>query len=214
MTIAPKVLLKNFIRTLPIKKQQILVPLVVLLLSVFAFIFEPSLAADFIYHQDDISQGHYWQLITAHFFHTNFNHLLLNTAGLVLLWSLHGRFYTLTNYLSLFTFSALITGLGLYFFSPEINQYVGLSGVLHGIFVWGALADIKSADKTGYLLFIGVWLKIIHEQIYGASTATTAMISANVAIDAHLYGAIAGVAIFIFHQGLLKKRINSSIFFK
>ena len=42
-----------------------------------------------------------------------------------------------------------------------MKSYVGLSGALHGLFTWGALKDISSKTKGGWLLLIGVWLKII-----------------------------------------------------
>jgi len=84
-------------------------------------------------------------------------------------------------------------------------EYVGLSGVLHGIFVFGAIMDIKSKDKTGYLLFIGVWLKIAHEQIYGASTDVSDLIEASVAVDAHLWGAIGGLLFSIIYLVLQVK---------
>ncbi len=114
-----------------------------------------------------------------------------------MLWALHGNYYTLKNYSLLFFTAALTCSLGLYFLSPSIVQYVGLSGVLHGFFVWGALMDIKNKDKTGYLLLIGVCLKIVHEQFYGASSDVSSLIEANVAIDAHLWGAVGGLLFFI-----------------
>ena len=67
------------------------------------------------------------------------------------------------------------------------------------IFVFGAIMDINVKDKTGYLLFIGVWLKIAHEQIYGASTDVSDLIEASVAVDAHLWGAIGGLIFVIFY---------------
>jgi membrane associated rhomboid family serine protease len=53
--------------------------------------------------------------------------------------------------------------------------------------------DIRHRDKTGYLLFFGVWLKISHEQYYGASADVANLINATVAIDAHLWGAVGGL---------------------
>ena len=84
----------------------------------------------------------------------------------------------------------------MFWFAKNITLYVGLSGVLHGFFVWGALMDIKHNEKTGYLLLIGVIAKIIHEQIYGASADVEQLIGASVATDAHLYGAIGGLVVF------------------
>jgi len=46
---------------------------------------------------------------------------------------------------------------------------------------------------------LGVWLKVLHEQIYGASEGVAQMIEANVAIDAHLFGTITGCIIILFY---------------
>lgn len=178
---------------LPMAKTQFCVPLVVMTLAILAFLFDEQLSAQLIYHRTLITQSEFWRLFTGHFFHTNFAHLALNLSALILLWTLHGQFYTAQRYAFLFVSCALFTSMGLYYFSQDLQQYVGLSGVLHGIFVWGALLDIKHHDKTGYLLFIGVWLKIAYEQVYGASTDVIALIDANVAVDAHLWGAVAGL---------------------
>lgn len=181
----------------PLSKQHTIIVIMVALLSLSAFIFNNTSSDFLVYQQNLITQGELWRILTGHFFHTNGYHLLLNLAALILLWALHGQYYTVKNYTLLFLTSAIVCSLGLYFFSPSIIQYVGLSGVLHGVFVWGALMDIKHNEKTGYLLFIGAWLKIAHEQFYGASSDVSSLIEANVAIDAHLWGAIGGLLFYI-----------------
>jgi len=195
------------LKNLPFAKQHSFLVLSIALLATMAFIFDNSLSKHFVYQYQLISQGELWRVFTGHFFHTNGFHLLLNLAGLTLLWALHGQFYTLKNYSGLFVLSALICSAGLYFFSPDIRQYVGLSGILHGIFVFGAIMDIRHHDKTGYLLFIGICLKIAHEQYYGASEEVSSLIDASVAIDAHLWGAIGGLIFsfgYIFFQSKKK----------
>ena len=180
-------------KNLPFSKQHSLLVICVAFLAIVAFLFNDALSNLLVYQHKLISQGELWRTFTGHFLHTNGIHLLLNLAALILLWALHGHFYSLKNYSMLFISSALICSAGLYFFSPDIGQYVGLSGVLHGIFIFGAIMDIRDKDKTGYLLFVGVWLKIAHEQFYGASEEVSALIDASVAIDAHLWGAVGGL---------------------
>ncbi|HCM47214.1 MAG TPA: rhombosortase [Colwellia sp.] len=180
-------------KNLPIQKQHSLLVVIIALLAILAYLLNDEIDSLFVYQYQLISQGELWRIFTGHFLHTNGIHLLLNLAALILLWALHGHFYNLKNYSLLFITSALICSAGLFYFSPEIHQYVGLSGVLHGIFVFGAILDIRYKDKTGYLLFIGVWLKIAHEQFYGASKQVSTLIDANVAIDAHLWGALGGL---------------------
>ena len=185
------------LKPFPLSKEHSLSALIVALLSITAFIFNKVLSDFLVYQQSLIAQGELWRLITGHFFHTNGYHLLLNLTALLMLWALHGSYYTVKNYSLLFFTTALTCSLGLYFLSPSIIQYVGLSGVLHGFFVWGALMDIKNNDTTGYLLLIGVCLKMAHEQFYGASSDISNLIEASVAIDAHLWGAIGGLLFFL-----------------
>jgi rhomboid family GlyGly-CTERM serine protease len=181
------------LKNLPLRKQHSLLVVTISLLAIVAYLFNGQVEPLFVYQYQLISQGELWRTFTGHFLHTNGIHLLLNLSALILLWALHGHFYTIKSYGVLFITSALICSAGLFYFSPHIQQYVGLSGVLHGIFVFGALMDIRHQDKTGYLLFLGVWLKIAHEQYYGASEQISTLINANVAIDAHLWGAIGGL---------------------
>ena len=181
------------IASLPFARQHTLLVVLICLISFLAFIFDKQISPLFVYNRDLISQGEVWRIFTGHFLHTNGYHLLLNLSAIFLLWALHGQFYQYLSYASLFIISALTTSLGLYVFSPDLHQYVGLSGVLHGVFVFGAIMDIHNKDKTGYLLFIGVWLKVAHEQYSGASQDIAELIGANVAIDAHLWGAIGGL---------------------
>lgn len=193
----PILTMLSILKKFPLRKEHSIIVILIILLSMMAFIFNNSLSDFLVYQQDLIVQGQVWRLLTGHFFHTNHYHLLLNLAAVVMLWALHGHFYYVKNTSLLFITSGLTCSLGLYFFSPSIIQYVGLSGVLHGFFIWGALMDIKNKDKTGYWLVLGVCLKIAHEQFYGASTDISALINARVAIDAHLWGAVGGLLFFI-----------------
>jgi len=197
-------------KNLPLKKQHSMMVVIIAIFAILAYFFNYAASELFVYQYQLISQGELWRTFTGHFFHTNGIHLLLNLAALVLLWALHGHFYSVKSYSLLFITSALICSAGLYFFSPEIHQYVGLSGVLHGVFVFGAIMDIRHKDKTGYLLFVGVWLKIAHEQFYGASEQVSSLINANVAIDAHLWGAIGGLLFSCCYVLMTKEKVFSN----
>lgn len=175
--------------SLPTQKHQFILPLIVILLSLLAFIFN----SEHLHFQRDVFiNGEYWRGFTAHFLHTNLNHLLLNISAVVLLWALHGQFYNRINYLFVFIVCAVTTTFGITIFSPEITQYVGLSGILHGLFIWGTIKDIQHKDKTGYLLLAAILLKVLYEQLMGPSAEVAKLISATVAIDAHLWGMIGG----------------------
>lgn len=202
------------LNTLALSRQHFQVVFIIALLSIIAFIGEYFLGDSFtqtlVYQRQLITHGEVWRVFTGHILHTNGYHLLLNLAALLMLWALHGRFYSIKNYTALFLFCSITTSVGLYYFEPTLRQYVGLSGVLHGIFVFGALMDIKAKDKTGYLLFLGVWLKIAHEQFYGASTDVSDLIEANVAVDAHLWGAVGGLLFSVIYFYILAMRLSAA----
>ncbi|MCL1079486.1 rhombosortase [Parashewanella spongiae] len=145
------------------------------------------------YQRLDIQSGDFWQLITGNLLHTNHWHLIMNLAGLWVILSLHDMHYSTKSLWLLFAGLCLLEGLGLYLFYPALLGYVGLSGVLHGLFAFGAVADIKRKMTSGWLLFIGVIAKVSYEQVYGASADVTTMIGARVATESHLVGAISGL---------------------
>lgn len=195
--------------SLPLKPQQFLGPLCLCLLASLAVMFNSDVINIGVYHHNLISQWELWRLISGHLLHTNLNHYLLNVAAVILLWALHGHFYQGVSYLKLFVFCCLICSAGMFYLSPQTSQYVGLSGALHGVFVWGVCKDIAAKDKTGYLLLLGVIIKLAHEQLYGASSDIAELISAPVAIDAHLWGALAGATYFLLSQGYSFSSVKS-----
>ncbi|MFD2166944.1 rhombosortase [Thalassotalea euphylliae] len=180
-----------------------LIPVIVALLALLAFVFNNHVAF-FDYDKVKILNGELWRIVTGHLFHTNGYHLLLNLAGLTLLTAIHKQFYTIKSYVLLFLGCAVIISIIMLYFS-SLERYVGLSGILHGIFAWGALKDIQHKENTGYLLFLGLWVKIVMEQINGASNDVSSLIEATVAIDAHLYGAAVGSLFFLLQTWMLKR---------
>ena len=134
-----------------------------------------------------------WQLVTGNLLHSNIWHLLLNLAGLWVILSIHAMHYSRKWIWVLFFLLCLLEGIGLYLFSPSLEAYVGLSGMLHALFTFGAVCDIKAKFKSGWLLLFGVFIKVTHEQLYGASADVTEMIGTRVATESHLTGAVIGL---------------------
>lgn len=164
-----------------------------LTIVLLAFGLEPLSSEWLAYHHEKVSDGQWWRFVTANLLHTNATHLLLNATGVVLLWALHGQYYKPLGYLGLVLLLGLASTLGIHFTSPELLIYVGLSGVLNGLFVWGAIEDIKHGYRSGWLLLLFVLGKIGYEQWQGADTQVAKLIDAQVAINAHLFGVLAAL---------------------
>jgi len=153
------------------------------------------------FQQAAILEGQWWRLLTGHLLHTNFNHLWLNVGGLALLWGLHGEHYGVKSNAALILLCGLGTSAGL-LFASDITHYVGLSAIIHGVFVWGAVQDIRCGWRSGWILLGGMLAKIGYEQFIGGSNQIVAMIDAPIAVDSHLYGALSGLLLSFVIKGL------------
>ncbi|NRA60993.1 MAG: rhombosortase [Psychrobium sp.] len=181
-------------------------PLALLLLSAILFSLQGQLLDTLEYNRSLITQGEWWRLITGNLLHTNAWHLLFNLLGLAMLAHLFGRYFTPTSFVLFSLLNSLLVGILLYFFTPDIEYYVGLSGYLHGVFVFGCLAEVKRGIKFSYLLLIGVGLKIAYENYFGSNQQMVDLIEASVATDAHLYGALAALPLFVLFSLVNNKK--------
>lgn len=134
----------------------------------------------------------WWRVLTSHWVHYGRYHLALNLGAFLLC------VYILFPTVSLRHFSALLltcmlsVGLGVYALSPDMAYYTGLSGVLHGLLVAGVLLTFKTTPWMNGLALVVVAAKIIQEQLPGFD-ASHPLLPVPVAVDAHLYGTLAGL---------------------
>lgn len=157
-----------------------------------------GLVSVFQFDRSLIDQGHYWLLLSGHLVHLNWVHWALNMAGLVIVAVFFSLYGSLLDWLFVLLFSAVVIGLGLYWFHPELIWYVGLSGVLHGLFIYGAIREIRFYPVSGYILLLLLSAKLFWEYMNGALPGSEQMTGGRVMVEAHLYGAIAGlVAVFL-----------------
>ncbi len=142
-----------------------------------------------------LHDGQLWRLFTGHLVHLGWSHTGLNVTGLALIWVLVGHRFDHQQWSAIIIVLMLGTSLGLLLFNPTLTWYVGLSGVLHGLLLAGAVADIRSGDKTAYVLLILVIAKLAWEQIAGALPGSESAAGGNVIVDAHFYGGLCGLAL-------------------
>ncbi len=144
------------------------------------------------FDRDAIDIGSWWLILSGNFVHLGLNHLLLNIAGLGLIYFLLWSNYNNLDWFIVLLLSSIGVGLGLYLFNSELRWYVGLSGTLHGLIIAGAVADCRRFPKSGGLLLTLVTGKLAWEQLYGAMPGSAEVAGGNIVVDSHLYGAIMG----------------------
>ena len=142
------------------------------------------------YQRQEVLQGEWWRLLTAHLVHGSLRHLVLNIAGLYLVASLLRKDFSRSEWMAVVAAVCTAIGSGFIWLNPDLQWYVGLSGVLHGCLAAGAVVwwrserPLLAAALTALLL-----VKLSWEQLHGALPLAGAL---PVIVDAHLYGAIGG----------------------
>ncbi len=138
-----------------------------------------------------LAAGEWWRILSAHFVHLDAEHALLNGLGVVLMWALFARDYSPGRWATIYCAACLTVSAGLWWLNAEVAWYVGASGALHGVMSAGTLAHLKRRDLDGWILAAFVVGKLAYEQLAGSMPFAG---GANTIVDAHLYGAIGGLA--------------------
>jgi rhomboid family GlyGly-CTERM serine protease len=146
------------------------------------------------YERSGLEHGEAWRLLTGHLVHLGFGHLWPNLLALGLIgWLLEGE-VTPLEWLVASLAAALAIDAGLYTLDPEVQWYVGLSGVLHGYVAYGAWRLLGQGSKLGAVLAAGLAAKLALEHWWGPIPMTEASAGGPVIVAAHLYGSVGGLA--------------------
>lgn len=153
----------------------------------------PTLQAALRYERETILDLQWWRLLTGNFVHLSAMHLVLNLIGLGLIFSLFRTAFTSAAWFAVILVCCMSVGLGLLWFQPQVHWYVGLSGMLHGVFAAGALAVRHTQPRWSALCLTGLAIKIAIEQIAADPWGTASLTGGPVIASAHLYGALGGL---------------------
>lgn len=169
----------------------------IVMLAVFGDASRPWLSFD----RQDIESGQIWRLITGHFVHLGAYHCLLNLLGLIALLVLCPEPLSSREWFRRVLLLGLAVSAGLYFLTPELGNYVGFSGLIHGLFVLGLGPLVRRKDliALGCLLYLGC--KIVWELYAAAPLSDELAIGGRVVTQSHLFGTLAGLGYgLIFHS--------------
>src|SRR4051812_39588823 len=117
----------------------------------------------------------WWRVLSAHWVHLSATHLLLDSAGLGMLWVLYARELRPRHWLLVLLGATAAIDAGLWWAQPQVQWYLGLSGLLHG--AWAAGAATEGARRKGWawLMLAVLALKLLFEQHSGASLMSPAL---------------------------------------
>lgn len=150
---------------------------------------------ELLYQRTLIIQGQWWRLYTGNWVHNNAWHLGLNLSGLFLVNLLSQPWLTQRLLAGLCIWLSVCVGLGLWWFSPQVQWYVGFSGLLYGLFLLCGLHLLKQRDWLGAGLILGgVCAKSLWDWWFTGQSISADLVQAPVIYAAHWYGMLGALA--------------------
>ncbi len=152
------------------------------------------------YRRGPVAAGQAWRLVTAHAMHLSAEHAVLDIAALLLVAWIFGTALRPLRQFVVGVVAIVCIDADLWYLHPEVDRYVGLSGILHAGFVAGAVSWLAGTGSRsgrgerrtwGVLLSLAVAGKLVLEaerQAFWLSPASFAVVTA-----AHRSGALAGL---------------------
>lgn len=148
------------------------------------------------YDRLGIDGGELWRVVSGNFIHLTWGHFALNSAGLIFVMAIFAEDWGIVDWAMQLTVCSIAVGVGLHLLSLDIFWCVGLSGVLHGMFVFGAVGLALRRVSVAKWMIVGVGAKLLWEQTMGELPLTADISGGSVVTDAHLWGAIGGLTAF------------------
>lgn len=147
-----------------------------------------------MYDRALIAQGEAWRLVTGNFAHLGWYHWFLNEMGLVVLVLLCPQALSPAVWARRVLLIGIAMSACLYAFVPGLTSYVGMSGVIHGLFVLGLMPQVLKKDLIALGCLLYLLGKIGYELFAGAPVSDEHAIGGSVVTESHLYGSIAAFA--------------------
>lgn len=162
-------------------------------MSLLSELGDQTARASLRFDRNGIAAGEWWRLATGHIVHLGVAHMLLNVAALVLLWWLVGAGLSVAGWLLVIASSVAFIDAGLWVLDSGLSWYVGLSGLLHGLFAAGLAVRYRAEPWESLVLGTLLAAKIVFEQVVGPLPGSQASVGGAVVVNAHLYGTIGGL---------------------
>lgn len=146
------------------------------------------------YDRDLIAAGEWWRLLSGSFVHLGWWHLFLNEMGLAVLVLLCPQPLSFLVWVRRLIFLSIGMSLGLYLWMPRLEFYVGMSGVIHGLFLLGLVPQVLKKDLIALGCLVYLFGKLGWEIFAGMPVSDETALGGSVVLESHLFGTLAALA--------------------
>ncbi len=185
-------------------------PLLLALFSIAIAVLGDELAQALRFERAAIFSGEGWRLASGHLVHLGWSHLWINLAGLLLVWLLVGRALPLRQWGGVIAFSMIGISLGLLWWLPQLQWYVGLSGLLHGMLLAGCLRQALVGEREALIIIAVLLAKVGWEMWQGPLPGSREVAGGEVIFQAHALGCLCGAAYVAALTLFSRKRVISA----
>ena len=159
-------------------------------------------------HLDLSRQGEFWRLFTGHFVYVSWLHWSLNSLGILLFWLFFRESRQPKIWVPAILFILVVVSAGLMKLSVELIWYAGFSGILSGLFAFGAITNLfkNFAISVSLLLVLSIYVFL---QLNSGELVDGGLESVQTSSYAHAFGLIAGVIygfLALIYANLLQKK--------
>lgn len=141
-------------------------------------------------YERELVPSELWRVVSAHLVHLGASHLAMNLVAFVVMAILFYPFIATSRLVLTLLTTALGISCSLFLFFPEIQWYVGLSGILHGLLLVGASFWFRAGDRFAAVLILGLVAKLMYEAMSGPLPLTESAAGGPVLTEAHWLGAL------------------------
>ena len=165
-------------------------PAVLAGISLLLMLGGPHLSQILRYDRAAVAAGEWYRLFTGNLVHLGWWHLLFNALSLALLVLLCPEALSWGEWLRRVVLIGSGMSLCLYFFMPALKSYVGLSGLVYGLFALGLGRQALRKDEIGIACLVFLAARITWELVKGAPASETELLGGGVVAESHLYGVL------------------------
>ena len=156
-----------------------------------------------------VIDGQWWRLLSGNFVHLGWWHWFLNALSFVLLIFLCPEKLKARDWLLRLTVIGVGMCLCLHLFSPHLFNYVGLSGLVYGLFALGFGRQIAGGDRFAIACLAFLAARIVWELIIGAPASEEGLIGGSVVAESHLFGVLSA-AVYGLAAGTFRRPAPAS----
>lgn len=146
------------------------------------------------YQRAAVDAGQWWRLLSCNFVHLGFWHWLFNALSLVLLVALCPEPLSARAWIGRTLVLSLGVGAGIHWWSPQLATYVGLSGMIYGLFLLGLGRQALHGDKIAWACLVFLAGRVAWEFLVGAPASEERLLGGKVVPQSHLFGMLAAMA--------------------